>query len=176
LAIDTSELLHLFATATLGDFRAAANRSRELLNRPDTGIASYKTFLFSVLGHSLTALGDLDQGEAMLRAALERARRAAGSASWLCSHLAFHTARRGRLEDAARLLGFIDAIRTTDTLAHPPTEQRSYDDAFDLIQSALDTKKIDRLRTEGRALTEAQAIALAFPDAQSDGDRKAEPI
>jgi predicted ATPase/DNA-binding winged helix-turn-helix (wHTH) protein len=168
-AIDGSELLILFCGTALGEYSAVERKCREFLSRPDTGIVAYnKTFYLSGFGKALTALGDLDQGEAMLRAALERAQRAAGSASWLCSHLAFHTACRGRFEDAARLLGFIDAIRTTDTLAHPPTEQRSYDDALDLIQSALGPEKVERLRIEGRALSEAQAIALAFPDAQSD--------
>jgi tetratricopeptide (TPR) repeat protein len=161
---ELSEQLLAFVDCSLGDWKSGLRRCREILSRPSVGMGiSNKTVMLVTLGGALTALGHLDDAEAALRAGLERAKRATGSAYWAISSLAFLAARQGRLEDAARLIGHVDSTSTKERIAHSPVQRRNYDEALAIVAPVLGAKELDRLRAEGSALTEAEAVAIAFP-------------
>jgi predicted ATPase/DNA-binding winged helix-turn-helix (wHTH) protein len=151
----------------LSDLKPVVDRARELLDRSPTGIGGgirSRLFVLATLGAGLTGLGDLDDAEEALRTALPQMKRSAGSASWMFNHIAFLVARQGRLEDAARLIGYVDGSRNDQSLVQSPATCRSYDEALAILAAALDPEKLGRLRAAGQEMTEGGATALAFPE------------
>jgi hypothetical protein len=94
---------------------------------------------------------------------LPLAKRATGTVSWALNHVAMLAARQGRLEVAARLLGHVDGARTGQSIVQSPSQRLSYDDALAIVVPAFAPGDLERLRAEGRALTEDQVTALALP-------------
>jgi hypothetical protein len=161
---DLSELILLMIDYGLRDFDAAAVRGREMLRRPAADRGSWsQSIVIATLGAALTGLGQLDEAEEMLGAAVPRVKRATGSANWVFNHVIYLVARQGRIADAARLIGYVDGSRRAQMIVRLPSQRRSYDEALALITSALPADEFDRLRAEGQELIEEQAIALGFP-------------
>jgi predicted ATPase len=153
-----SEILMLVVDYELGDFAAVVRRSGDLLGRGTSGQAMVLVWR----GAALTGLGNLEEAEKTFHAALALLKRAVGSAAWIFHGIAYLLARQGRMEDAARLIGYSDVARTTQSVVKPLRE-RSYDTALVIITPALGATEFERLRAEGRELTEDEAIAVAFP-------------
>jgi hypothetical protein len=65
---------------------------------------------------------------------------------------------------AARLFAWADAMREKIGDHRPPIEQISVEKDLAVIQSGLDHATFERLRSEGRALTVEQAMALALEE------------
>ena len=159
------ELRLLLVDYALGNFEDAIRTGRELLTRPRAHQRGYtRAIVAATLGGVLAAAGDRAEAESMLRMALPRVKRATGTASWALNHVALLVARQGRLADAARLIGYIDGSRTGETVVQSPSMRRSYDEAFAVIEATLDASQFNRLRAEGRKLTEEEATALALPE------------
>jgi predicted ATPase/DNA-binding winged helix-turn-helix (wHTH) protein len=149
---------------TRRDFEAAAGRGSRILARPSMRLGAAKHGVVLILvGAALTGIGRIEEAEAMLRMAVPRVRRATGSASWTFNHVTFLVARQGRIEDAARLIGYVDASRTDQTIVQSPAQRRSYDEALAILATTLDSCNLELLRAAGRELTEDEATTLAFP-------------
>ncbi len=108
----------------------------------------------------LTTQGNLDEAILAAREAVPFCREGE-YIEWLFSHLALLAAKRGRLEDAARLWGYY-ADRGTNAAARQANERRAIETLAALLQNRLDPARLETLRLEGRHLDEDQAIALAF--------------
>jgi hypothetical protein len=159
---EMSELYLIWVDCALGNWEVAHRRGREILSDFTLGL-SFRTYVPVFIGCALVGLGRLDEAEAAIRDGLARARRATGSASWGISTVAFLAARQGRLEDAARLIGYLDATASRSAIPVTPGEKRPYDETLTLVAPALGAAELERLRIEGRELTEEQAIALVLP-------------
>ena len=156
-----SELLSIAVENTLGNFKAAADRARDLLRRFGAVFgARDRAFILLFQGAALTSLGRLDEAEESLRAAVPQVRRAWNSAASALLYAAYLLARQQRTRDAARILGYIEGARTAVVL---PSAHRLRDAANAMVAAALDGKELERLRAEGRGLTADDALALAFP-------------
>jgi hypothetical protein len=117
----------------------------------------------ATLGAALVATGELSMAETMLRAAWMHTREATGNPRWILNHVAFLLSKQGRIEDAARVLGHFEATASAETLAHSPSQRRSYDAAKAIVCEALDAASVKQLQAQGAALTEDQVVALALP-------------
>jgi predicted ATPase/DNA-binding winged helix-turn-helix (wHTH) protein len=160
---DIAELMLLMSDYALGNFGNAVRRGREYLQRQSPREGAWRlSIIMATLGAALTGLGRLEEAEARLREALPRLKHATGSASWAVNHVCFLLARQARLEDAARLIGYIDTPHRAQTIVQSPSQRRSYDEAVAILRTALDSCRFEQLRAAGSGFTEDEAIALAF--------------
>ena len=104
-----------------------------------------------------------DEAERSLRAALPQLKRVLGSLHTTCCHLAFLAARQGRFADAARLVGAVEGLRPPGSMNIAPPNQASQDEATSLATAALGAETFESFRSDGRLLSEAQAVLLALP-------------
>jgi len=79
----------------------------------------------------------------------------------LLDSIALSSAQEGRCADAALLLGFVDAWYAAHVDERQPNEATLMRSTAALVKAALGHREADRLRTEGRDLSNAQAEALA---------------
>ncbi len=79
---------------------------------------------------------------------------------WLFTHLALLAAKRGRLEDAARLWGYAD--RGPNLAGRQVNERRAIETLAALLLDELDPDRLETLRLEGGYLDEDHAVALAL--------------
>lgn len=158
---DTSEMIGFGADQALGHFESAERRARALLRTSSFWMSSRKARgqLLNMLGLTLVSLGRLDEAEETLREALPLIRHGSGSAGWTLRNASLLLARRNRLADAARIAAYCEAEPT----ARWPSGRLVLADANALVDSGLPATLRERLRAEGRRLTEDQAIAIAFP-------------
>jgi hypothetical protein len=139
------------------------DRGRAFLARSERGVgARFFAFVLVWMGAALAALGELEEAEVAMRAALPRLKAGLGSAHMPLNYVAYLLARQGRVEDGARLIGYIDGSRTGQSILASAARRRAYDSALAIIDPILGAEQLDRLRAEGRSLTEDEAIALAF--------------
>jgi hypothetical protein len=117
---------------------------------------------------ALAQIGELAKADSLLRAALPRITRTLGTARTNLCHVSFIRARQGRCEDAARLLGAVDALRPLGSAILAPPNRASYDDAAAIVTQALGTSELERLKAEGRMLNEGEAVSLAFPESKEE--------
>jgi tetratricopeptide (TPR) repeat protein len=161
-----SEVSLMLCDYALADYEVCVRRAHAILDHPDSPASAYTTTIVQVtLGAALVGLGRIDQAQAILRSAVSRLRRATGSSAWAFNHVSFLVARQGRIETAARLLGYADASHTAATIVRSPSMGRSYDEAVAIVERELVPADSGRLREAGRSMTEEEAIALAFPTA-----------
>jgi tetratricopeptide (TPR) repeat protein len=121
-----------------------------------------------VLGWALASLA----GVLIERGALEDALAAAreglpllledGSAWIFVSHLALRAALAGRLSDAARLAGYSDSAWNRQGATPHPVDARTSDRLSSTLLQSSARDELERLRTEGAALSEAEACELAL--------------
>ena len=109
----------------------------------------------------LTILGRHDEARERGRAAYARLQRE-GDTLWLLEPLALGAAQEGRLADAARIAGFVDArlAATGDVRRAPARARRAQIDALLADRLADDARRT--LLAEGARLREDEAFALAF--------------
>jgi predicted ATPase/DNA-binding winged helix-turn-helix (wHTH) protein len=158
------EMMIVGCDVAMRNWRGALRMGREMLARshpPMSGFNRVVTENFVIA--SLIQKGELEEAETAFRAALPRVRDALGSARTTLCYVAFLAARQGRCADAARLLGAIDGLRPPGAAILAPPNQACYDDAAAIALGTLEADEFGRLKGEGRALSESEAMALAFP-------------
>lgn len=115
---------------------------------------------------ALMLAGALDEAEAAYRAALPLARRAHGTSAFVLDDAAALLARRGRLEDAARIAGYADRVSVERSRNARAVGRQLREQLLAQLQAALPAGRLEQLFEEGRRLTDEQACALAFPPAR----------
>jgi chaperone required for assembly of F1-ATPase len=81
------------------------------------------------------------------------------SGYFLC-HLALLAASLSRLEEAAQMLGYVEAWFTANQYTREPSEERSLRLATEAVEARLEAAQIKALRRTGAGMNEAQARAL----------------
>jgi tetratricopeptide (TPR) repeat protein len=154
------------SAASLGRWEESVARGRDLAERiqRDRSLRSgLENFVFSNLSYSLTALGEIDE-------ALEMARRAypavekAGRVMELLDPFALLAFKRGRIGDAARMLGRADMRYPTSNVPRYPVEQKLHDMLVLALQGAMPPDELSRLMKEGEVLSDEVAVRLALRD------------
>jgi predicted ATPase/DNA-binding winged helix-turn-helix (wHTH) protein len=152
--------------ASLGRWEESVALGRDMAERiqGDRSLRSgIENIVFSNLSASLTALGEIDQ-------ALEMARRAypaveqAGRVMELLDPYGLLAFKRGRIGDAARMLGRADMRYATSNVPRYPVEQRLHDMLVLELQDAMPPDELSRLMKEGEALSDEIAVRLALRD------------
>jgi predicted ATPase/class 3 adenylate cyclase len=152
--------------AALEDAREAAKIFR---NHGDEGWLYCATLLN--LAVYLVACGDLDQAWLSAREALELAsdRDDPLYAAVAIGHIARIASETGKVEEASRLLGFVDATYARLGSVREPTEKHSYDRTLELIRAAMPEDRIAASLKEGAAMNAdaaaAEALAIQNPGA-----------
>ncbi|MGJ5897809.1 LuxR family transcriptional regulator [Streptomyces sp. V2] len=169
-------LLWLFqlviAQVCLGNPRAAEESGRHAARLAEaSGERLYGAYAQWALGYVLWTRGDLEEGTALTRAALETLRGFNDHAGTAVALQVFTwiTASRGDHEQAARLLGAVRAL-TRDIDDGPVTELGGHRARCeDAVASALGAAGYERALAEGAGYdSPARAIALALDDTGRD--------
>jgi hypothetical protein len=138
---------------------------RELLERINPPIRGFnRAITESFWIAALIQIGELAKAESSLRDAFPRIRRALGTARTTLCHVSLLLARQGRCAEAARLLGAIDALRPAGSAILAPPNRTSYEDATTIALDMLGVSEFERVKAEGRTLSEDDAVTLGFPD------------
>ena len=121
-----------------------------------------------ILGVNLTNLagvlverGDFDEALAAAQEGFEL-RKAGGDTTGALDHLALRAALVGRLTDAARLTGYVDALFTVRGIVRQINEARARARLERLLQHRLSGEERVQLMTDGATITEEDACRLAF--------------
>jgi len=122
------------------------------------GFSHFIGFALGNLAGMLTARGDLDKALAVARKAMPHCREDENF-RWLFPHLALRAAKAGKLEDAARLMGYLDHV---DRGPLSFNETRALDTLRGLLHDRMPPGRAEELREAGRYLDEDQALALAL--------------
>lgn len=136
-----------------------------------THSAASADFALATLGQALEKLGDLAsararQAEARQAEALQL-RVEAGDQYHVAvslTHLASVLRRKRSAERAARLVGAAEAIRAAIGAAIRPSQRAEYDQLVAGLRADLGEAAFQQARRAGRALSQAEAVALALGD------------
>ena len=157
------EMLIVGCDVSLRHGHEALRAADELLERRNPPIrGSIRAVTESFRCIALARTGELAAAHSSFRAALPRIRRALGTVRTTLCHVAYIRAQQGRCDDAARLLGAVDALRAPGVTILAPPNSASYNDAKAVAAQKLGAGEFERLYTEGRALSEDEAVALGF--------------
>jgi tetratricopeptide (TPR) repeat protein len=115
------------------------------------------------LAGALVMADRLDEAESMYRVSSSLLRRSQGTAAPALYDAAMLIARRGRLEDAARVFAYADAIYAARRTRPRPAALKLKSGLLALLAGGLAREKITDLFDEGRRLNESDACAMAFP-------------
>ncbi|HEX6795158.1 MAG TPA: hypothetical protein VF304_15015, partial [Casimicrobiaceae bacterium] len=105
--------------------------------------------------------GELDEALAAGREALPLLLED-GTAWIFVNDLALRAALAGRACDAARLAGYYDCTLAKQEVTSHPLQERLRQRLHSVLRQKFTTDELERLRTEGAKLTEAEACALAL--------------
>jgi len=164
-----------FATITLtnlvdavfaeGDVSEAITRGRELvaLIRRER-FTTWESFALANLSAALTAAGELEEALTRAREALPLLQQQGAAWSFL-DHFALLTFKRGRPEDAARIVGCAEEVNQRSGYVRQFNEQRARNQVLDALRGRLEPGEIERLMEEGRRLTADEAARLALASA-----------
>jgi tetratricopeptide (TPR) repeat protein len=142
----------------------ALRAGREMLARASPPIRGFNRVVTeNFVSAALMQMGNLAEAESTLRAAVPRVRRALGTARTTLCYVSLLLARQGRGADAARLLGAVDALRPSGAAILAPPNRACYEDAATIVAQTLGVEEFERLKAEGRVLSEDEAIALGLP-------------
>lgn len=165
--IALSALVHLEQSAALlGRWEESVALGRELLQRmrQDRFLRSgIENLVLGNLSMALTALGELDEALAMARAAYPLVFQA-GRVMELLDPFALLTFKRGRVHDAARMLGRSDLRYAQGSFRRELVEQNIRDELMRLLRTALTEQEISRLLKEGEALSDEEGVQLGLKD------------
>ena len=158
------EALIVGCDVALRNAREALQGSEAALQRTDPPMNGFcRALMESFRCAALLQMNCNDEAERSLRAALPQLKRVLGSLHTTCCHLAFLAARQGRFADAARLVGAVEGLRPPGSMNIAPPNQASQDEATSLATAALGAETFESFRSDGRLLSEAQAVLLALP-------------
>ena len=149
--------------AVSGRLEESVMRNRELqqrLRKSQATVASCEHFVAANLAISLTRLGLLDEALAAARAALvslEKADRVFD----LLEQSVLLAARRGRVEDAARIFGCSERTFAREHLRRDKVEQQQHAECVAALHAALAPDELARLMREGESMSVDEAVRLA---------------
>ena len=137
--------------------REAISCVRASTTRYDDGIVvrNYATALMEA--------GHLEEAESAFRDALPHVRRAYGSAAFVLHDATWLLARRGRIDDAARVSAYAESVYAAMGRKPRLLAQRNQERLRALLSTQRSAEALVELSNEGRALTDDQACRLAFP-------------
>jgi predicted ATPase/DNA-binding winged helix-turn-helix (wHTH) protein len=165
---DSEEFIALGLLADLDVGSGHPDRAVELLREPIARVrastARYDDGI--VVRNYATALmeaGHLQEAESAFRDALPQVRRAYGSAAFVLHDAAWLLARRGRIDDAARVSAYAESVYAAMGRKPRLLAQRNQEQLRALLSTQRSAEALVALNNEGRALTEDQACLLAFP-------------
>jgi tetratricopeptide (TPR) repeat protein len=147
-----------------GRFEEAAEAASSLLARPETLAIRWTDGRgLRTLATALALGGRLDESERVYRAALEQVRRHYGHGAMVLLDAATWLARKGRLDDAARVCAYVDATNERDGRTPRLVARRLREQLLAELAGKLPGATLARLEREGRALSDEAASTLAFP-------------
>jgi predicted ATPase/class 3 adenylate cyclase len=149
-----------------GNERAAVKLASELLEcHPAVRGSMEDGRTLRIAATALTLVGRLDEAEAAYREAAQRAQWRYGHANFVLTDVPLLMERRGRLDDAVRVLAHVEAAYRGQ--APRLVAQQIRDRLRAELAGKISAEKMSRLDDEGRRLTDDEACALAFA---SSGD------
>jgi predicted ATPase/DNA-binding winged helix-turn-helix (wHTH) protein len=154
------------SAASLGRWEESVAFGRDMTERiqRDRALRSgIENIVFSNLSASLTALGKIDEALVMARRAYPAVEQA-GRVMELLDPFALLAFKRGRIGDAARMLGRADMRYATSNVPRQPVEQKLHDTLLLELQGAMPPDELSRLMKEGEALSDEVAVRLALRD------------
>jgi len=150
--------------AARGRYGEAVERGRELiaLAQRENQVEHLHIYIFN-LATALAMDGQLD--EALVHARRSAELDARHDSLWKGLDLmALIALRRGRLDDAARIVGRSDAVNAHRDGDREPVEANVYAMVVDTLAARLPAQRREQLRAQGAMLTDAQASALALDE------------
>jgi hypothetical protein len=152
------------AEIDLGRPEAALAHAREAIARLDElGAGDGAGHLFLAATTALTLLGRLDEAVSAARSGYRLLQRE-GDEFWLLASLARNTALQGRLADAARIAGLVDAVNARNGEVPLPAWVRRRAELDAMLEAGLPPEELTRLKAEGATMREDEAFARAFGD------------
>ncbi len=154
-------------TWALGDLDAAVAAYGEtvaMMRSPKITRKISLGYALANLAGVLTERGELDKALAAQREGLPLLIGGGGLAWRFMDHLALRGALAGKFADAARLVGFGDAVRTANESVREPNEARAHARLHALLREKLAPDQLERLLTEGAQMNEDEACALALQE------------
>jgi len=154
------------STASLGRWEESVALGRDMAERiqRDRSLRSgIENVVFSNLSASLTALGEIDEALVMARRAYPAVEQA-GRVMELLDPFALLAFKRGRIGDAARMVGRADMRYATSNVPRQPVEQTLHDMLVLALQGAMPPDELSRLMKEGEVLSDEVAVCLALRD------------
>jgi tetratricopeptide (TPR) repeat protein len=152
-------------TWAVGDLDAALTRCREVvaLMRKSPRVPK------DMIGHGLTNLAGVHTERGELREALAAARqglplRRPADINAALDHLALRAGLAKKVAHAARLAGYVDAIRTVRLAARQPNEARARNRLQAVLNEQLDHLELERLLAEGAKMSEDEVCRLALEE------------
>ena len=165
---DSDELTALSLLADLDVASGHAGRAVETLREPISRFraSTSKNYVGMAFRNYATALmeaGHLLEAESAFREAMPLIRRNWGSAAFVLHDAASLLARRGQIDDAARVSAYAESVYAAMGRIPRPVAQHNQEQLRALLSTQRSAEALVQLSTEGRALTDDQACLLAFP-------------
>ena len=147
----------------LGELDAAATGYREAIElmRSNKGTKLILGVNLTSLAGVLVERGDFDEALSAAREGLEL-RLAAGYAWGALDHLALRAALIGRRADAARVVGYVDAMYAAKGVVREPTDARARARLDRVLSDQLDDSERAKLMAEGATMNAEGACRLAL--------------
>ena len=146
-----------------GKLQEAAEAASKLVARPETLAIRWTDGRgLRILATALRLGGRLDEAEPLYRIALERFRRHYGHSAPVLLDASMWLARRGQLEDAARVCAYCDATHERDGRRPRLVARKLREQLHAELAAMFPAATLARLEQEGRALTDEDAGNMAF--------------
>jgi len=149
-----------------GDVERAADSARELLARYRSDPERYMGLDIGLqlrnVATALMSANALEEAEAVYREAVVASRRNYGSGAFVLDDMATLLARRGRLDDAARVSAYAAHVYARMGRRPRLVARRMREQLHELLASRRSCCALERLYEDGRSLGEDQACALAL--------------
>jgi predicted ATPase/DNA-binding winged helix-turn-helix (wHTH) protein len=164
----SDELSALNLLAELDVASGHADRAVETLREPISRLRASTTryddgLPFRNYATALMEAGQLQEADSVFREALPRIRRNWGSAAFVLHDAASLLARRGQIEDAARVSAYAESVYAAMGRRPRRVAQQNQERLHALLSTQRSAEALVQLSNEGRSLTDDQACALAFP-------------
>ena len=146
-----------------GGVGARGHELHELLQQDRSLRSGNEHFVLVNLNMSLTRLGRVDEALEVARRALPIKEKTGRMPDMLeqCGLLAFE---RGRIADAARMLGRAEKSFAAGHFRRDPVEQQVREKLVASLQRVLPAAELARLKQEGEALSDEEAVRLGLRD------------
>ena len=164
---DSEQILYLFGTLKYwqGDYAQAYTYAQEAAAFAEkTGSYVYFFWDHAIMAYSILRQGDLAKAREMFTACVQECLKIDNQIGLVYSIEGISSLQlnQGRLQSAARLFGWTDAMRLKIGDQRPPVEQASVEKDQAELRSQLGEPVFTALSAEGRVLTKEQAVALAL--------------